>query len=167
MLTFILFVGVIGIFTTGTAWSFPAIPGLGTPNLQGSSLFGEPTATPTPAPTSTPTATAVEPTATMPATDAVGTTSSATTASQATPTPTAQPPKYYLIGNTDGVGAWLRKTPHMGDYLLSWPDGTKMEVIGPDVQSDGRTWKYVQDPRGNKGYIPTDWLVPAPPDSQQ
>ncbi|MDA8218518.1 MAG: hypothetical protein M0Z94_12965 [Dehalococcoidales bacterium] len=167
LLTFILFVGVIGIFTAGTAWSFPGIPGLGTPNLQGSSLFGEPTATPTPAATSTPTAAAVEPTATIPVTNAVGTTSSATTVSQATPTPTAQPPKYYLVGNSDGVGVWLRRTPNMNDYLISWPDGTRMEVIGGDVQADGRAWKHVQDPRGNKGYIPAVWLVPAPSDTQQ
>jgi hypothetical protein len=85
-----------------------------------------------------------------------------------TPTPTITPtatpgPRAYVVGNTGGSGGvWLRNSPTLGDRSLILVDGTRVVTIGPDVQSEGRLWRHVRDLRGNEGYIPEEWLVPAP-----
>lgn len=72
-------------------------------------------------------------------------------------------PAFLLVGNTGGDGVWLRRTPAMSDRLRAWPDNTPMQVIGADRQAEGRVWKNVQDPAGNAGWIPAEFLVaPAP-----
>jgi hypothetical protein len=80
-----------------------------------------------------------------------------------TPAPTAtSPATWVLVGNTGGVGVYLRRTPHMDDQLKAWPDGTSLKVIGPDVDGDGHHWKNVQDPDGNVGWVPAEYvLVPG------
>lgn len=164
LLTFVLLGGVVAVLTVGSAWTLPELPQFGPVETRTSTLFGSgpldkpsplvrtPTPlsstrlplvaggnpTPTPAPQRTPTPTVLS-----------------------SPTPTAQATRY-VVGNTGGVGAWLRRTPRINDYLIAWTDGTVMEVVGPDVQAEGRTWKQVRDPQGNSGFIPAEWLVPAP-----
>jgi hypothetical protein len=68
-------------------------------------------------------------------------------------------PPYLVVGNTGGDGVWLRRSPAMADRLRTWPDKTPMQVVGEDKQAEGRTWKNVQDPAGNTGWIPAEYLV--------
>ena len=84
-----------------------------------------------------------------------------------TPTPVAPtatataPVQRVKVGNTGGEGVALRRTPHMNDRLLALPDNTILEIIGPDETSEGINWKHVRDPRGNVGYVPAQYTVPA------
>ena len=83
-----------------------------------------------------------------------------------TPTPTLSPTitltpvsALYEVGNTDGDGVYLRESAGGDKRIKAWPDRTVMKVIGPDTLIDGRLWRYVQDPDGNEGYIPVEYLV--------
>ena len=80
----------------------------------------------------------------------------------ATATPVPAKPQLMVVGNTDGAGVFLRKTPHLDDKLSAWVDGTKMEVTGGAVESDGHQWLNVRAPDGTEGYIPKEYLVPVP-----
>ena len=91
----------------------------------------EPTATPAPTPTATP----------MP------------------PTPTPEG-GLVQVANTDRMGVYIRRTPRMADRIIAWPEGTVLEVIGPDVEAEGRKWKHVRDPRGNEGWVPAEYVKP-------
>ena len=87
----------------------------------------------------------------------------------ATSTPTISPTPgsiVCLVGNTDGDGVYLRRTPNMDDRIKAWPDRTEMLVIGPDVRSQGRTWKSVQDPEENVGYVPAEYAICPDPTIQ-
>ena len=89
----------------------------------------------------------------------------------ATPTPTAKPEPSatptpealrFQVGNTGGDGVYLRRTANLDDRLIAWPDRTVFEVVGEDVDASGVHWKHVRDPRGNVGFVPSQYLVPAP-----
>jgi len=97
-----------------------------------------PTATPPPRPTSTP------------------------TPPPATATPVPDTPAVMLVGNTDGLGVYIRRTPRADDKIRAWQDGTRMEIIGPAVDSEGRKWRKVRAPDGVEGYIPIEFLVDVP-----
>ena len=181
LLTMVLMAGVVALLTAGWAWKPPTIENPIKVETRSSNLFGAgvverpspipspsataPAAQPAqpPSPTTGAAATATNvpssPTATNAPSTATGT---ATGTATSTATATPEPPKVFAIGNTGGVGAWLRRTPRLDDYLVAWVDGTRMEVVGPDVEADGRPWKNVRDPRGNVGYVPAEWLVPVP-----
>lgn len=80
----------------------------------------------------------------------------ASTAPPPEPSPTAAPS--LLVGNTGGLGVFIRRTP-AGDQIRAWPDGATMTVIGEDKQAEGRTWKNVRDPDGNNGWVAAEYLV--------
>ncbi len=108
--------------------------------------------------TPSPSATAVPPTATpRPLRVYLGTPTP--TPGPATPTPIV---RRYRVGNTGGDGVSLRSTPRLADRLAVWRDGAIMEVVGKDQVGDGITFKQVRDPRGNVGFIPSQYLVPIP-----
>ncbi|MHB1415723.1 MAG: hypothetical protein ACYC1C_10765 [Chloroflexota bacterium] len=139
-LTFALVAGTVVFFALGSGWGFPEMPGLIPAPTRDNSLF--PSAQATGEPTAEPTASSVMPTQ--------------------TPTPTPQPTPtqtVYVVGNTGGDGAWLRRSPHLADHLKAWPDNTRMVDMGEDVNSEGLPWHKVRDPQGNIGYIPAKWLV--------
>lgn len=50
-------------------------------------------------------------------------------------------------------------TPRIADRVEVWPDGTKLEVIGPDAEGDGHRWKQVRDPKGQVGYVSAEYVV--------
>lgn len=78
-----------------------------------------------------------------------------------TSVPTAQPKvKTYTVGNTNGLGVYLRRSAGGPDKIKAWPDGTVMTVIGGDQIVNGTTWKNVRDPDGNEGWMVADYLVP-------
>jgi hypothetical protein len=87
----------------------------------------------------------------------------------AAPSPAAKSPgqseavSWVEVGNTDGEGVFLRRTPTMADRIVAWPDGTRLDVIGPDVDNEGRRWKRVRDPTGQEGYVPEQYTVPGRP----
>jgi uncharacterized membrane protein YphA (DoxX/SURF4 family) len=86
----------------------------------------------------------------------------ATPVAVASPTPAATPtkaPAFLLVGNTGGVGVWLRGSPSMADKVRAWVDSTKMLVVGPECEAEGRVWCNVKDPAGNVGWIPAEYLL--------
>lgn len=84
----------------------------------------------------------------------------ASPAGQSLPTPTAlAEPRTVVVGNTGGIGVYIRRTPRMEDKLVAWPDGTVLEVVGDDAHAEGRLWKKVRDPRGNVGWVPAEFTV--------
>jgi hypothetical protein len=89
-----------------------------------------------------------------------------------TPTPTSTPPPSPAtgpsrprVGKTDGTGANLRERPS-GDAraIAILMDGTVVEVIGEDVQAEGRTWRNVRTTGsttdGVTGWVAAQYLVP-------
>jgi hypothetical protein len=71
-------------------------------------------------------------------------------------------PKVFLVGNTDGDGVFLRKTPSMNDRLTAYVDGTELVAIGADVTAEGELWHHVRAPDGQTGYVPAKYTIPAP-----
>src|SRR5258706_2454686 len=67
------------------------------------------------------------------------------------------------VGNTDGEGVFVRKTPAMADRLKAYPDGTPLTIAGDDVDGDGQHWKHVKTPDGLDGYVPSIYTVDAQP----
>lgn len=71
------------------------------------------------------------------------------------------PPRPPLrVGNTGGIGVFLRATPRLADRLRAWPDGTPMLPTGRETEAEGRRWLEVRDPSGTIGWIPAIYLVP-------
>ena len=72
------------------------------------------------------------------------------------------------ITNTSGDGVFIRRTPKLADRIVAWPDNTVMEFTGETADGDGTKWSKVRDPRGNVGWIPSQYLVAdaAPPTGQ-
>ncbi len=104
---------------------------------------------------------ALSPTA-RPATPTLAPAATATSIPVATATPVPAKTQVMMVGNTDGAGVFMRKTPHLADKLRAWVDGTKMEVTGDPVESDGQQWLKVRAPDGTEGYIPKEYLVASP-----
>lgn len=85
----------------------------------------------------------------------------------ATPTPEPTPaptpgPEWLVVANTGGQGAYIRSNPASDERIKAWLDGTRMQVIGPDQEVEGVSWKRVRDPAGNEGWVPAQYLAPAP-----
>ncbi len=123
----------------------------GLPGLTGSAPTSEPTVAPTIVPTV------------------------ARAAPSAVPSPSPSPPPRptattvvanattVWVGNTDGQGVFVRKTPVMADRVRAYPDGTALTVVGDDVDGDGQHWKHVKTPDGLEGYVPSIYTVDAQP----
>jgi Bacterial SH3 domain len=79
-----------------------------------------------------------------------------------TPPPAAKSDTVY-VGNTDGEGVYVRKTPVMADRVRAYPDGTQLTIIGDEVDGDGQHWQHVRTPDGLEGYVPSIYTVAAPP----
>ena len=71
-------------------------------------------------------------------------------------------PESLVVGNTGGDGVYIRQTPKMEDMIKAWPDGTVMIYNGKEQSSENRLWKQVEDPDGNMGWIPDEYLLPFP-----
>ena len=76
--------------------------------------------------------------------------------------PTAQPAEFVRVANTGGSGAFIRDEPRAAARgIAAYPDRTILRVLGPDISSDGRLWKNVEDQRGIRGWTPVEFLVPS------
>jgi hypothetical protein len=67
------------------------------------------------------------------------------------------------VANTGGEGVFIRFTPRASDTVTAWPDRTKLQVVGADVEADGRRWKNVRDPDGLVGWVPIEYVRPTTP----
>ena len=64
------------------------------------------------------------------------------------------------IGNTDGLGAYVRESPVTGARgIIAWPEGTRLSPLGEAQEQSGRTWVKVQDPKGTVGWVPKEYLT--------
>jgi hypothetical protein len=65
------------------------------------------------------------------------------------------------VANTEGEGANLRERPSgSATRLKNLPEGTLLDVTGPNQQAEGRTWRPVRDPTGATGWVVADFLGP-------
>jgi hypothetical protein len=73
----------------------------------------------------------------------------------------SSPGQWFEVANTGGEGVFIRFTPRASDTVTAWPDTTKMQVVGADVEADGRRWKNVRDPDGLVGWVPAEYVRPT------
>jgi hypothetical protein len=64
------------------------------------------------------------------------------------------------VGNTDGDGAYLRRSPRLADRWIVWPDRTLLVLLGNEADGDGQRWLQVRDPKDNVGWIPAKYVTP-------
>lgn len=68
--------------------------------------------------------------------------------------------EFVRIANTGGTGAFVRREPRSdAQGVVAYRDGTLLRVVGPNVTTDGRVWREVQDARGNRGWTPREFLA--------
>jgi SH3-like domain-containing protein len=66
------------------------------------------------------------------------------------------------VGNTSGQGANIRSEPgSAGKVLKTLPEGSNVEVVGPDKEVDGQVWRQVRDSSGVTGWIIRGAVAPA------
>lgn len=76
--------------------------------------------------------------------------------------PIAPAEEFVRIANTGGTGAFLREEPRSAARgMVAYPDRTVLRVIGPDVVTEGRVWRNLEDQRGTRGWTPNDFLTPS------
>jgi len=83
-----------------------------------------------------------------------------TPAPTATTVPTATPVSYAVIGATGGRGVFFRHLPGMSPIVTALRDGTRVQLTGERVESDGRTWVEVILEDGRVGWVAESYLVP-------
>lgn len=173
LLVLLLIIAVAGILFFGNAWVFAPIntASLGTTALSIASAAQAPARTPragaTPAGQPTYTApTVVPPLAGVAFNPKPSVTATPGGPNQGTPTPVASatpagptPQSTARVGNTGGDGVWLRHTPHLADHWIAWPDNTPLTVLGNEADGDGQHWVQVRDPKGDIGWVPTQFVV--------
>jgi hypothetical protein len=78
---------------------------------------------------------------------------------QASPSPAAGP--RLKVVNTENQGVRFRQRPStQGQVLRSLPEGTVLEVVGPDSEADGITWRNVREPGGAVGWVASEFVTP-------
>ena len=93
---------------------------------------------------------------------ATGTAAARAGAAPATTPVTGPAAGVVYVGNTGGIGVFLRRTPQAADRLKAYPDNTRLVIIGPDVGAEGRTWRHVRTPDGVEGYVPAQYTSGQP-----
>jgi hypothetical protein len=79
---------------------------------------------------------------------------------QPSPSPGPSGPRQ-RVANTENLGVRLRQSPSTGAPVLrSLAEGAVVEVVGPDTQADGITWRNVREPGGAVGWVSAEFLVP-------
>jgi hypothetical protein len=76
---------------------------------------------------------------------------------------TPEPVEFLRVGNTDRQGAFIRREPRTGaPGIVAHREGDILKVVGSDQIVDGRVWRNVEDQRGNRGWVPREYLLPGP-----
>lgn len=99
-----------------------------------------------------------------PAGSAVATTASPGAAGSpraATPAPSPTP-VLFLITGTNGEGVRLRSSPG-GPAIKVYPEGARLEQIGPDQDLQGTLWRNVRTADGAVGWVAAQYTSLAPP----
>jgi hypothetical protein len=77
------------------------------------------------------------------------------------PTPALPPAVSAKVVNTDGQGANMRRTASVSAQRVKLiPEGTIVELLGPEVRGDGYGWRNVRDADGSAGFVIVDYLQP-------
>lgn len=75
------------------------------------------------------------------------------------PTVTAE---FVRIANTGGVGAFIRQEPQPNARgIVAYPERTVLRIVGPDTVVNGGVWRSVEDRRGVRGWMSSEYLVPS------
>ena len=72
------------------------------------------------------------------------------------PASAVAPSQGVVVAN--GNGTAICRTPSLNDQLLTWPDGTGVELLGEERQAQGSKWLKVKDPRGNEGWMLAQYI---------
>jgi hypothetical protein len=75
----------------------------------------------------------------------------------------APPPGVVFVANTGGEGVFVRWTPSLDDKVKAYPDGARLEVVGPETAAEGITWLYVRAADGLVGWVPKQYTAVEPP----
>ncbi|MCC6177544.1 MAG: SH3 domain-containing protein [Chloroflexi bacterium] len=63
------------------------------------------------------------------------------------------------VTRTDGAGVNLRARPSASSTaLMLLPEGAPLDVVGADVQAEGRTWRNVRTSTGRTGWVAAQYL---------
>jgi hypothetical protein len=74
------------------------------------------------------------------------------------PRPTPVPlPRIVAVANTDGEGVYVRRTPGWSDRIKAYPDGTNLELLGPETEAENAIWLRVRAPDGLAGWVPKQY----------
>lgn len=119
-----------------------------------------PTLTPTPGPSMTPTNTpSPPPTATAQPSSTPSSTPSATPTQTPTASPSATPtPIPARIGNTGGMGVFLRSTPN-GDMVAVLSERSPVQILYRREELDGLEWIEIRDALGRVGWVAARFVV--------
>ena len=83
----------------------------------------------------------------------------APSSAEASPSPAAGP--RVRVVNTENQGVRFRQRPSTeGQVLRSLPEGTVLEVVGPDAEADGLAWRNVREPGGAVGWVAAEFVAP-------
>lgn len=75
-------------------------------------------------------------------------------------TPSSAPTASVQVVNTDGLGVSLRAEPGArAPRVTVAPEGAILQVVGPDRQAEGRTWRNVQLVGGPSGWVAAEYLT--------
>ena len=79
---------------------------------------------------------------------------------QPSPSPAAGGPRLRVV-NTENQGVRFRQRPSaQGQVLRTLPEGTVVELVGPDESGDGITWRNVREPGGAVGWVAAEFVAP-------
>ena len=110
-----------------------------------------------------------------PAMIAASPTPTLTAAAIAQPNPSASPtPKVggvaavntrtVYVANTNGVGVYLRGSPHLSDRLHAVSEGTALTAVDSEpIESDGMTWVVIRDAGGEEAYVLSQYVSDQAP----
>lgn len=73
--------------------------------------------------------------------------------------PASEGTAWVRVAGTDGVGVSIRNRPGTAAQRVSVAaEGARLQVVGPDADADGRTWKNVRGPDGATGWVAAQYL---------
>ena len=73
--------------------------------------------------------------------------------------PTPAPAERVTVAQTRGLGVNLRAMPgEKSARIKTLPEGTQLEVVGPDERIGGVVWRNVRDPGGTVGWVAASFL---------
>lgn len=75
--------------------------------------------------------------------------------------PNAAAGQSLVVGNTYGIGVYIRSTVARNAEVRAWPDGTELKPTGQTASGGGWNWIEVTDPSGYVGWVPSQYTIQA------